>query len=72
MCDYVSEKSNTSLPKQHYTPNPGQSFSTDSEVPEDVRHLIFSTTIDPDLGRMENLLDQWCTDLKRNVLVSSL
>ncbi|XP_064609303.1 centrosomal protein POC5-like [Liolophura sinensis] len=61
-------KSNTSHSRQYYSPHLGHSVSTDSDVPEDVRHVVFSATIDPDLNRMENLLDQWCTDLKRNVL----
>ena len=30
----------------------------------------YSLTIDQDLSRMENLLDQWTGDIKRNVLVS--
>ena len=29
-----------------------------------------SPVIDADLARMEALLDNWCLDLKRNVLVS--
>ena len=29
-----------------------------------------SLVIDADLARMEALLDNWCLDLKRNVLVS--
>jgi len=31
-----------------------------------------SPTIDADLARMEALLDSWCLDLKRNVLVNNL
>ncbi|XP_060075199.1 centrosomal protein POC5-like isoform X2 [Ylistrum balloti] len=29
---------------------------------------IFTSSVDPDVNKMENLLDQWCLDLKRNVL----
>ncbi|OWF49978.1 centrosomal protein POC5-like [Mizuhopecten yessoensis] len=29
---------------------------------------IYTSTVDPDVNKMENLMDQWCLDLKRNVL----
>ncbi|XP_076453730.1 centrosomal protein POC5-like isoform X2 [Babylonia areolata] len=29
---------------------------------------VYTATIDQDVGKMETLLDQWCLDLKRNVL----
>ncbi|XP_070178405.1 centrosomal protein POC5-like isoform X1 [Littorina saxatilis] len=34
----------------------------------DTRETVHLTTIDPDLGKMETLMDQWSLDLKRNVL----
>ena len=32
----------------------------------------FTVTLDQDMGRMENLLEQWTAELKRNVLVRGL
>lgn len=29
----------------------------------------FTATVDQDVTKMENLMDQWCLDLKRNVMV---
>lgn len=29
---------------------------------------VYTATVDPDVAKMENLMDQWCLDLKRNVL----
>ena len=31
--------------------------------------MVYTTGVDPDITRMENMLDQWTLDLKRNVLV---
>ena len=31
--------------------------------------LTYTATVDHDVSRMENLLDQWTTDLKTNVMV---
>jgi hypothetical protein len=32
----------------------------------------FTATVDQDVTKMENLMDQWCLDLKRNVMVTNL
>ncbi|KAL3884431.1 hypothetical protein ACJMK2_024570 [Sinanodonta woodiana] len=37
-------------------------------VTTDEYERVYSGVIDPDVGKMENLLDQWCLDLKRNVM----
>nr|KAG5701814.1 hypothetical protein BaRGS_019025 [Batillaria attramentaria] len=29
---------------------------------------VYTSTIDPDVAQMETMLDQWCLELKRNVL----
>ncbi|XP_053386877.1 centrosomal protein POC5-like isoform X2 [Mercenaria mercenaria] len=29
---------------------------------------VYTATVDPDVSKMENMMDQWCLDLKRNVL----
>lgn len=29
---------------------------------------VYTATVDPDIAKMENMMDQWCLDLKRNVL----
>ena len=44
----------------------------ESEVGESPSsHTVgFSPGIDPDIARMETLMEQWLGDLKRNVLVS--
>ena len=31
--------------------------------------LTYTATVDHDISRMENLLDQWTTELKKNVMV---
>jgi len=31
--------------------------------------LAYTATVDHDISRMENLLDQWTSDLKKNVMV---
>lgn len=45
------------------------SFSPE-ESPAGTPPAPASPVIDADLARMEALLDNWCLDLKRNVLVS--
>ncbi|KAH3802581.1 hypothetical protein DPMN_156259 [Dreissena polymorpha] len=29
---------------------------------------VYTATVDPDVGKMETVMDQWCLDLKRNIL----
>ena len=36
---------------------------------DDVDTVMYSTTVDHDISRMENLLDQWTSELKKNVMV---
>jgi len=33
--------------------------------------LTYTATVDHDISRMENLLDQWTAELKKNVMVLS-
>ena len=33
---------------------------------------VYTSTIDPDVAKMETVMDQWCLDLKRNILVSNM
>ncbi|KAJ8311394.1 hypothetical protein KUTeg_010749 [Tegillarca granosa] len=42
--------------------------STEKDIYMEEMENIYSTTIDHDVTRMDGLLDQWCLDLKRNVL----
>lgn len=47
----------------------GSSSSSRSPVESPASPVPASPVIDADLARMEALLDNWCLDLKRNVLV---
>ena len=49
----------------------GSSSSSRSPVESPASPVPTSPVIDADLARMEALLDNWCLDLKRNVLVSN-
>ena len=44
-------------------------FRTTVRVEEDA---VYSSGVDPDLARMEGLLETWTTDLKHNIMVSSI
>lgn len=33
---------------------------------------VYTATVDPDVSKMENMMNQWCLDLKRNVLVNNI
>ncbi|KAK6178513.1 hypothetical protein SNE40_013291 [Patella caerulea] len=40
----------------------------DVEYERDEDNIVYTGTVDADVAKMENLMDQWCLDLKRNVL----
>ena len=48
------------------------SFSSSMSATPDQMDLSRSPSVDGDLVRMENQLDTWCLDMKRNILVSFL
>ena len=52
----------------HRPQSPAESVAS-SRMTEDLS-VAYTGGVDPDIARMENMLDQWTLDLKRNVLVS--
>ncbi|ELU07486.1 hypothetical protein CAPTEDRAFT_224814 [Capitella teleta] len=66
---------NDSLPKTHLGSTMGESLVMklfpEKQVDEGTKETMakeFTITFDPDLGRMEDVLDKWTNELKRNVL----
>ncbi|KAL5019681.1 hypothetical protein ScPMuIL_002573 [Solemya velum] len=60
--------------KEAYEPQPRPPLDFDCDEKQSEQdcggetRVMFSATIDPDVCKMETLMDQWCLDLKRNVL----
>lgn len=44
-------------------------FHVDGLDDTEVETVTYSATVDHDISRMENLLDQWTAELKKNVMV---
>ena len=53
----------------HYLESP---LEKATDVKRGEYERVYTATVDPDVAKMENLMDQWCLDLKRNVLVSNI
>ena len=53
----------------HYLESP---LDRETDVKRGEYERVYTATVDPDVAKMENLMDQWCLDLKRNVLVSTM
>ncbi|XP_067653778.1 centrosomal protein POC5-like isoform X1 [Haliotis asinina] len=53
-----------STTRQTYFPDP----EIERQEERVIEETVYTSTIDPDVARMENVLDQWTLDLKRNVL----
>ena len=53
----------------HYLESP---MDRDKDINMREYEKVYTATVDPDVAKMENLMDQWCLDLKRNVLVGCL
>ena len=50
----------------HYLESP---LGKETETNRGEYERVYTATVDQDVAKMENLMDQWCLDLKRNVLV---
>lgn len=68
---YIVYYTHTSFVETINTPEAEHESSSSRSVEESPGSPVpASPVIDADLARMEALLDNWCLDLKRNVLVS--
>lgn len=41
-------------------------------IGREATEMVYSSTVDTDVGKLETMLDHWCLELKRNVLVRCL
>ena len=67
ICNYDTNVSDP-IPS-HYLESP---LEKATDVKRGEYERVYTATVDPDVAKMENLMDQWCLDLKRNVLVSNI
>ena len=58
-------------PKEIYTTTRRNNLDSSGSTPGSVAEEYSSPSIDKDLIRMDNAMDDWCLQLKRNVLVRS-
>ncbi|XP_052787736.1 centrosomal protein POC5-like [Mya arenaria] len=70
--DIEEERPHDPIPS-HYLVSRGSSRSSgprDREREEVIGEYekVYTATVDPDVAKMENMMDQWCLDLKRNVI----
>ncbi len=62
--------SNYSSTRQRYYPDDDDDVEREEE--RFTEEAVYTSTIDPEVAKMENVLDQWTLDLKRNVLVRQI
>lgn len=60
-----SREESERVPDRLFTPS---AKNVMHEINMSGREDFYTSSVDPDVNKMENLLDQWCLDLKRNVL----
>ena len=57
------------IPQGRQTDSVITSSSESHDLSHDSEEVVQTPTLDPEMARLENQLDAWCLDLKRNVLV---